>query len=88
MARFEVRITVTVEIEIADAVLARHQDGPWAAHFYGLNTPELIAEHLAYNLAIKGRDLSDLDGFADRTDNEARVINVEYDYDDTRRVGR
>lgn len=64
-----------------DSILALSQDADWVSSFYSLDTPELIAEHLAWNCGLQNRDLSQLDGFADREDADvtARVVDVEYE---------
>ena len=86
MARFEVVVTVTVVLDVADDVIALHRDADWVKDFYQLDTPELIVEHLAYNLGIKDRDLSNLDGFAGWPDSdETRLVSATFDYD-TRRL--
>lgn len=74
-------VTTTVEITVADAILALSGDPDWVRDFYGLDTPELVAEHLAWNIGLNGRDLSRLDGFADREDGDVvvRVVDVEYE---------
>lgn len=80
MPEFEVDVTMTVRLRISDAVLALSQDPDWVRDFYGLDTPEKIAEHLAWNLGVRDRDLDDLDGFADqpRSAAHAEVIDTEY----------
>jgi glycyl-tRNA synthetase alpha subunit len=87
MARYRVDIHATVEIEIADAILALSQDAQWVHDFYRLDTPELVAEHLAWNVGLQGCDLSRLDGFADRQDSDVRAIVVDVDYDTERITG-
>lgn len=80
-ARFRVSITTTIEIAIDDAIVALCGDAAWVRDFYGLGTPEEIAEHLAYNVGLRYRSVSRLDGFADRADADvvARVTDVEYE---------
>ena len=87
MARFEVVVTIVVVLDIADDVIALHSDPQWLANFYQLDTPELIAEHLAYHLGIRDSDLSSLDGFADWPDSdETRLVSIRFNDYDTRRL--
>jgi hypothetical protein len=81
MGRYRVLVTTTVEITVADELLALSQDTAWVRDFYGLDTPELVAEHLAWNIGLNGRELSRLDGFADRDDADVRVQVVEVEYE-------
>lgn len=60
-------------IELDDAVIEAVDD-EWRAQFYNLHTPERIAEHIGFNLIVNRRPLSDLDGWADQPDENARVI--------------
>ncbi len=63
----------TATIELDDAVIDAVDD-EWRQELYDLNTPEEIAEHIAYNLIVNNSRLSQLDGWADQPDNNARVI--------------
>jgi hypothetical protein len=79
--KYRVVVTATVDLDIDEAVLALSDDEGWVRDFYGLETPEMVAEHLAWNVALHGRSLSHLDGFADRQDDAVLVgaIDVEYE---------
>ena len=71
--RIKGEITVAISQEVIDAV-----DDEWRDTFYGLHTPEDIAEMVAYNLAINRWPLSQLDGWADQPDENARVLYKEF----------
>ena len=60
-------------IELDDAVIEAVDD-EWRAQFYNLHTPERIAEHIGFNLIINRQPLSDLDGWADQPNGNARVL--------------
>ncbi len=76
MKKFLVSWTVECEIEVDDEVIDRVDDD-WRKHLYDLKTPLEIAEHLACNLVMNNARLSQLDGWADMKDSQARLI-----YDD------
>lgn len=77
--RFEVNIecnygdldTAIIELEqkVIDAV-----NDDWRSMFYNLHTPEEIAEHIAYNLIVNKSRLTQLDGWADLSDDMAKII--------------
>lgn len=72
---FHVEFSGTLELDdsVIDAV-----DDEWRAALYQLNTPEEIAEHIAYNLA-RGADLTQLDGWADQSDDKAKLSDFACD---------
>jgi len=49
-------------------------DDEWRSQLYDLHTPEEIAAHIGYNLILNKAKLTDLDGWADLTNDLARVI--------------
>lgn len=59
-------------IELDDAVIEAVDD-EWRSVFYKLRTPEEIAEHVGFNLIVNRQPLSNLDGWADQPDKNARV---------------
>jgi len=77
--RFRVEFSGDAIIEIDDAVIDAVDD-EWRAVFYDLYTPEDIAEHIAYNLIVNHARLSMLDGWADKDDSLARLVE-EPDWD-------
>jgi hypothetical protein len=76
---FEVKIecnyddldTVIIELDqkVIDVV-----DNEWRSMFYPLFTPEDIAEHIAYNLVVNKAKLTYLDGWANLSDDMAKII--------------
>lgn len=71
---FNVSATLTVSNEVIDRVL-NNEDG-WKEMFYDLDFHELI-EMLVYNM-LKGRHVSDMDGFADLSYDCADLSQVDY----------
>lgn len=72
--KFDVELKTTVTIELDDAVIAAVDD-EWRKQLYDLKTPEQIACHIAYNLVVNSAKLSQLDGWADQPDENARIID-------------
>jgi hypothetical protein len=78
--KFEIQFEIDGEeidtgiIELDQKVIDVVND-EWRSFFYNLYTPEEIAAHIGYNLVINNAKLSDLDGWADLSDNLARVID-------------
>lgn len=61
-------------IEIHDDVI-NSIDDEWIEMFYDLKTPQEIAEHIAFNIIVNDAGLSMLDGFANFTDDYARIVH-------------
>lgn len=74
---FVVTLLATATVTIDQAAIDVVND-EWRSHFYRLQTPEAIAEHLAYNAAANGADIHELDGFAHLT---SEFAHVELDWD-------
>lgn len=79
MARYVVELTIEVEMEIDPAVVAVALTPEWQAQLYPMDDEADVLEMLAWNCAVKSRELSSLDGWADRADGDLEVIrcNVE-----------
>lgn len=72
-------VGLAVEVEVDQRLLDDVLTDEWRAQFYpDIRAPGDVAEHLAFNL-VQGRRLSSLDGFADQSDERARVVDVEVD---------
>jgi hypothetical protein len=73
--RFEVDFNeYTAVIELDSAVIDAVTD-EWRTVFYpSLKTAEDIAEHVAYNMIVNDAKLSQLDGWADQPDSNAKII--------------
>lgn len=71
---FRVYGHLVLDQRVIDAV-----DDEWRDMFYDLPTPDDIAHHVGYNL-MKGRRLSNMDGFADMPDEWARINYTEWDW--------
>ncbi|MCK9543758.1 MAG: hypothetical protein M0R03_17195 [Novosphingobium sp.] len=75
--KFEGEAIIEIDQKIIDVV-----DDEWRKHLYNLTTPLDIAEHIGYNLVINNASLSRLDGWADQTDDLAKIIEEpEWDMD-------
>ncbi len=73
--RFRIEFTGEAVIELDDAVIDTVTD-EWRSVFYNLRTVEDIAEHIGYNLVIRNRRLDQLDGWADISNELARIIEL------------
>ena len=62
-----------LEIELDDAVIDVVDD-QWRHDLYNLRTPEQIAEMIGDNMIRNRASLSELDGWADQPDNNAKII--------------
>ena len=74
--KFIVQWTTECVIELEDEVIDRVDD-EWRRFLYDLNTPEEIAEHIAFNIIVNNAGLSRLDGWADLPDRMARVTEED-----------
>lgn len=70
LVTFEAQVEIALDNSVIDVV-----DDDWRKHLYDLKTPEEIAEHIGYNLVINQWSLSNLDGWADQPNRNARVIS-------------
>jgi hypothetical protein len=60
-------------IELDQAVIDAVDDN-WREMFYDIHTPEEIAAHIAYNMVINNLKLSQLDGWADQPNSNAKIL--------------
>lgn len=75
MSKREFEVEIRVVVRLSDKVLAVASDADWQEMFYSLTTPEDVAEHIAFN-RVQGRELSQLDGFADLSNDDAVVLDI------------
>jgi hypothetical protein len=68
--KFEGEAIIEVDQKAIDVV-----DDEWREHLYNLTTPLDIAEHIGYNLVINNANLSQLDGWADQTNDLAKIVD-------------
>ncbi len=61
------------DIELDSAVIDAVNDS-WRKTFYDFNTPQQIAEHIAFNMLVNNLDLSDIDGFANLSNDMAKLL--------------
>lgn len=79
--RFNVKLMADAIIELDDAVIAA-VDNDWRDQFYNLVTSQQVAKHVAYNLIVNNAKLSQLDGWADQPDENAKLITQEWEFVD------
>ena len=75
---FIIEYNGSATIELDDQVIDVVND-EWRSQLYDLHTPEEIAEHIAYNFIFNSARLSDLDGWADQPDRNARLWENDVD---------
>jgi len=68
----EGEIVVGIDQQVIDVV-----DDEWRETLYQLYTPEQIAEMVGYNMGVNRWFLSQLDGWADQSDENAKLLNME-----------
>jgi hypothetical protein len=69
---FSIELSGTATVEIDDQAI-QVVDDDWRESLYNLRTPEEIARHIAYNLIVNNARLSQLDGWADQPDDNAKI---------------
>lgn len=75
---FEIRIVGTARLTLSDVLIASIDDG-WRKQFYNLRTLKEIAEHIGFNMLANDLLLSEIDGFADRQDAEAVMVDASWE---------
>ena len=83
--KFIVSWTTECEITLDEEVIDVVDDG-WREMLYDLNTPEEIAEHIAFNIVVNNAGLSRLDGWANLKDNMARVTSEDRFFWESREI--
>lgn len=78
--KFLVTVSKTVELELDDAVI-KAVDDDWRANFYALYDDIDIAEHIGYNMLCNDASLSQLDGWADQPNENARIVSTDNSWD-------
>ena len=96
MAKYQIEATVLIEVDINDpTVITRcvenwNDEGQpvpygqglrgWRDVLYNLTDEDEVLEMLAYNLAIRDRYLTQLDGWADMTNEaaDARIVDIDW----------
>lgn len=78
---FTVTFTVTAEIELDEHVIDVVDD-EWRKDLYQLKSPSDIAEHIARNMVKNDAHLSQLDGWADQPDSNAKLLGVDWELDE------
>lgn len=80
--KLTVTVISTVTLDLDKSLLP---DDEWRSHFYDIRTMEEVAKHVAYNIiANRMSRISQLDGFADRAEEDCKILNVEHEVDEVR----
>lgn len=77
MSRRHFEITLTASIEIDDAVFKATDNQDWRESFFDYWSDEEVAKHIAFNVLRNGLELTQIDGFADLSDDLVSVLEVE-----------
>lgn len=79
MRRFEIDMgwdsyaVIDLHEKVIDVV-----DDQWRSMLYDLHTPEEIAGHIAWNLIVNNATLTMLDGWADLSNDMAKIVDIEW----------
>ena len=76
---YEIEVLVTARFELDDQVIDVVDD-EWREQLYNLKNEIEIAEHIGWNL-VQGLKLSQLDGWADQPDSNAKILPGYPDYE-------
>ena len=71
--RFSIELMATATLELDEDVI-NAVDDEWRSDLYDLNTPEEIAEMIGRCMIAYSSNLSDLDGWADQPNENAKLI--------------
>lgn len=74
--RYEITLTLNIVLEVDPEVVEAALEPGWA---YAMAAEEDVIQMLAWNCAVKDRELSHLDGWADRQDSDIEVLECEVD---------
>lgn len=75
---FEVTITTTIWIDLDEAVIDSVDDTFRKQFFPDMHTPEEIAAHIGYNMAINELPLDMIDGFAQLPRGAAERVDLDW----------
>ena len=73
MAKKKFLVTVQHEVEIDTAVLKEALKPEWQSYIGRMSELE-VAQYIGFNLVANACSLTQVDGFADRKDSEARTV--------------
>jgi hypothetical protein len=74
--RFTVIFTGSIVIDLDQKVIDAVDD-EWRAQMYGdVHTPEDIASHIGWNVAVNGCTLTQIDGFADQHNDSLHIVEL------------
>lgn len=75
--KYSVAVTLVVDVEVDDRVFKSVMNDEWRSYFYPLRTRGEVLQHVIFNL-VQGRSLRSLDGFADLSERDVRVENIDW----------
>ncbi len=76
--KFKIEVTVTATVEVDDKVFEATLTPEWRGQFYPFHKPEDVVGHIAFNM-IRGLELSQLDGFANLSNDLAGISGTDWD---------
>lgn len=74
MAKRKFWVTLEFEVEVDEQALDRCNDDEWRKEMYHFTTHEQVAAHVGFNMVRNNIGLSSMDGFADLSDDLAKVV--------------
>ena len=83
--RFAITLEAEAVIELDDAVI-NVVDDEWRASLYDLYTPEEIAEMVGRMMIAHHYELSQIDGWVDQPDENAKVIDIDWNTTDINEI--
>jgi hypothetical protein len=76
---FKIIFNVEATVELAEDMLAGVLTNEWRSQFYRLMNSYDVAEHIAFNFVKNRAELKYLDGFADRSENDAVLVDESWE---------
>lgn len=66
--------SVTATVEVDEDLIKTALSKEWGDTFYTFHTPEEVVAFIGYNLIHNNIRLTQIDGFADKNDDQARLV--------------
>ena len=76
----KIQFLVTAELEVEADVIDVALTDDWRGTFYHFTNEKDVAHHIAYNL-LRNASLTQLDGWADRSDDDATLRDIDWEVD-------
>jgi hypothetical protein len=75
---FEIELIGHMTLELDEAVIQAVND-EWRKQLFNLKNPDEIARFIARLMAVEQLTLSQIEGWADQPDSNAKIFDVEWD---------